>query len=78
MPAQNGLALHVLKAKLAHVEPPQAGVFLWVWRMVPCVELVAAKHNGLYHVAALRHLAGQTKFLLYRPAKEGKGDGERK
>lgn len=76
MPAQNGLALHILQAELAHVEPPQAGVFLWVWRVVPGVQLVAAKHDGLYHVAAFWHLACQTKLLLYMPGQEGKGDGD--
>lgn len=76
MPAQNGLALHILKAELAHVQPPQASVFLRVRRMVPRVQLVAAEHDGLYHVAALRHLAGQTEFLLYRREQaEGQGDG---
>lgn len=76
VPAQNGLALHILQAELAHVEPPQAGVFLWVWRVVPGVQLVAAKHDGLYHVAAFWHLACQTKLLLYMPGQEGKGDGD--
>lgn len=78
VPAQNSLALHILQAELAHVEPPQAGVFLWVRRVVPSVQLVATKHDGLYHVAALRHLAGQTKLLLYRPRqqeRQGEGDG---
>jgi len=64
VPPQNGLALHILEAELAHVEPPQAGVLLWVRGVVPRVQLVAAKHDGLYHVAALGHLAGQPKFLL--------------
>lgn len=63
--AQDGLALHVLQAELAHVQPPQAGVLLRVGRVVPRVQLVAAKHDGLDHVAALRHLAGQTQLLLY-------------
>lgn len=76
VPAQNGLALHILQAELAHVEPPQAGVFLWVWRVVPGVQLVAAKHDGLYHVAAFWHLACQTKLLLFMPGQEGKGDGD--
>lgn len=78
VPAQNSLALHILQAELAHVEPPQAGVFLWVRRVVPGVQLIATKHDGLYHVAALRHLAGQTKLLLYRPRqqeRQGEGDG---
>lgn len=64
MSAQNGLALHVLQAELAHVEPPQTGVFLRVRRVVPSVQLIAAKHDGLYHVAALGNLASQTKLLL--------------
>lgn len=73
MSAQNGLALHVLQAELAHVEPPQTGVFLWVRRVVPGVQLIAAKHDGLYHVAALGNLAGQTKLLLYTQiGKKGK------
>lgn len=75
VPAQNGLALHILQAKLAHVEPPQAGVFLWVRRVVPSVQLVATKHNGLYHVAAFRHLSGETKLLLCRPRQEGEREG---
>ena len=62
--AQNGLALHVLETELAHVEPPQAGVLLWVRGVIPCVQLIASKHDGLDHVAALRHLACQTKLIL--------------
>lgn len=64
MPAQNGLTFYVLQAEFTHVEPPQAGVLLWVRRVVPGVQLETPKHDGLYHVAALRHLAGETKLLL--------------
>lgn len=73
MPAQDGLALHILKAELAHVEPPQAGVFLWIRRVVPGVQLVATEHDGFYHVAALRHLAGQPELLLLQPRTGGAG-----
>lgn len=86
MPAQDGLTLHVLEAELAHVEPPQAGVLLRVRRVVPRVQLVAAEHNDLDHVAALGHLPGQTQLLLHRSGQEemraeqaevrGEGEGE--
>lgn len=66
MSAQDGLTLYVLEAELAHVESPQAGVLLGVWGVVPGVQLKTPKHDGLYHVAALRHLSGQAELLLQR------------
>lgn len=69
--SQNGLALHVLEAELADVEASQAGVLLGVGRVVPGVQLVAAKHDGLDHVAALRHLALQ--LLLHQAENRERG-----
>lgn len=42
--------------------------------MVPGVQLVTSKHNGLYHVAALRHLASQTELLLHNQDRKGQED----
>ena len=63
---EDGLALHVLEAELADVETAQAGVLLGVGRVVPGVQLVAAKQDGLDHVAALGDLALDTQLLLDR------------
>ena len=63
---EDGLALHVLKAELADVEATQAGVLLGVGRVVPGVQLVPAKQDGLDHVAALGDLALDTQLLLDR------------
>lgn len=71
VPAQNGLALHVLEAELADVEAAQAGVLLRVGRVVPGVQLVAAEHDGLDHVAALRDLALQAQLLLCQLVRKG-------
>ncbi len=62
--AQDGLTLHILEAELTDVQTPQTGVFLRVGRMVPSVELITAKQDGLDHVTALCDLTLQTKFLL--------------
>lgn len=62
--AQDGLTLHILEAELTDVQTPQTGVFLRVRRMVPSVELITAKQDGLDHVTALCDLTLQTKFLL--------------
>ncbi len=69
--SQNGLTLHVFEAELAHVETAEAGVLFGVRRVVPGVQLVAAEHNGLYHVAALRDLPLQPEFFLQGPMKGG-------
>lgn len=45
--------------------------------MVPGVQLIATEHDGLYHVAALRHLTGQTELLLYRPRQDSTGQERR-
>lgn len=71
VPAQDGQTLHVLEAEFTHVEASQAGVLLWVGRVVPGVQLVAAKHDGLDHVAALRHLALQ--LLLHQAEDSERG-----
>lgn len=64
MPPQNRLALHVLEAELADVQSAQASVFLRVGRVVPGVQLVAAKQNGLNHVAALGYLTLNAQLFL--------------
>lgn len=61
---ENGLALHVLEAEFADVEAAQACVLLGIRGVVPGVQLVAAKQDGLYHVAALRDLTLDTQLLL--------------
>lgn len=75
MTSQNGLTLHVFEAELAHVETAEAGVLFGVRRVVPGVQLVAAEHNGLYHVAALRNLSLQPEFFLQGPMKGGRNTG---
>lgn len=64
MSAEDRLALHVLEAELADVQSAQAGVFLRIRRVVPGVQLVAAKQNGLNHVAALGYLTLNAQLLL--------------
>lgn len=70
------MTLHVLEAELAHVEPAQASVLLWVGWVVPSIQLIAPENNGLDHVAAFGDLTLQSKLLLL--IREGKGaEGER-
>lgn len=64
MSPKNSLALHVLEAELADVKSAQACVFLRIRRVVPGVQLVAAKQNGLNHVAALGYLTLNAQLLL--------------
>lgn len=64
MSAEDRLALHVLEAELADVQSAQASVFLGIRRVVPGVQLVAAKQNGLNHVAALGYLTLNAQLLL--------------
>lgn len=66
MSPEDGLALHVFEAELAHVEAAEASILLRVRRVVPRVELVTTEHDGFDHVAALRHLTLETQFLLER------------
>lgn len=65
MSAENSLALHVLEAELADVQSTQASVFLRIRRVIPGVQLVAAKQNGLNHVAALGYLTLDAQLLLH-------------
>lgn len=67
---ENGLALHVLEAELADVEAAQTCVFLRIGGVVPGVELVAAKQNGLDHVAALCDLTLDAELLLQEGRRE--------
>lgn len=67
---ENGLALHVLKAKLADVEAAQTCIFLRIGGVVPGVQLVAAKKNGLDHVTALSDLTLDTELLLQEVRQE--------
>lgn len=62
--SKDSLTLHVFEAKLADVKTTQTGIFLRVGGVVPGVQLVAAKQNCLYHVAALGDLALDTELLL--------------
>lgn len=64
MSPENSLALHVLEAELADVKSAQACVFLRIRRVVPGVQLIAAKQNCLNHVAALGYLTLNTQLLL--------------
>lgn len=64
MSSENGLALHVLQTELADVEAAEARVLLGVRGVVPGVQLVAAKQDGLDHVAALGDLTLDTQLLL--------------
>lgn len=75
MPAQDGLALHVLEAELAHVEAAEARVLLGVGRVVPRVQLVAPERDGLDHVAALGDLPLQPQLLLREPKNSLKAAG---
>lgn len=50
---ENGLAFHVLEAEFTDVKASQTRVLLGVRRVVPGVQLVPAKQNGLNHVTAL-------------------------
>lgn len=61
---ENSLALHVLEAELADVKSAQACVFLRIRRVVPGVQLIAAKQNCLNHVAALGYLTLNAQLLL--------------
>lgn len=76
MTSQNGLTLHVFEAELAHVETAEAGILFGVRRVVPGIQLVAAEHNALYHVAALRDLSLQPEFFLQGPMKGGRNTGQ--
>lgn len=67
---ENGLALHVLEAELADVEAAQTCVFLRIGGVVPGVQLVAAKQNGLDHVAALSDLTLDAELLLQEGRRE--------
>lgn len=73
MPPENSLALHVLEAELADVQATKTRVLLWIGGVVPGVQLIATKQNGLDHVAAFRDLTLDTKLFL----KEGRQEGER-
>lgn len=77
MPTQNGLALHVLEAELAHVETPQTGIFLRIRRVVPGAQFIAAKQDGLDHVAPLSDLALEPQFLLCTLGDEERGEENR-
>lgn len=61
---EDGLALHVLETEFTHVEATQAGVLLGIGRVVPGVQLVAPKQDGLDHVTALRDLTLDAQLLL--------------
>lgn len=61
---ENGLAFHVLEAEFTDVKASQTRVLLGVRRVVPGVQLVPAKQNGLNHVTALSDLTLNTQLLL--------------
>lgn len=69
---ENGLALHVLEAELADIEATQAGILLRIGWVVPGVQLIAAKQDGLDHVAALSDLTLDTQLLLQEGKTERK------
>lgn len=67
MTPQYGLTLHVFETELAHVETAKTGVLFRVRRVVPCIQLVAAEHNDLYHVPSLRDLSLELQLFLQGP-----------
>lgn len=62
--AQYCLALHVFETEFTHVETAQAGVLLWVGRMIPRVQFVTAKSNCFNHIAAFCDLALEPQLFL--------------
>lgn len=60
MSPEDGLALHVFEAEFADVEATQTGVLLRIGRVVPSVQLIAAKQDSLDHITALSDLTLDT------------------
>lgn len=65
---EDGLALHVFEAEFADIEATQTCVLFRIGRVVPGVQLVAAKQDGLDHVTALSDLTLDTQLLLQEKA----------
>lgn len=70
MSPENSLALHVLEAELADVQAAKTCIFLWIGGVVPGVQLIPTKQNGLDHVAAFRDLTLDAELFLQEGRRE--------